>query len=482
MITFQQNNAKQWSLIYNNEQPIILELLPSSITNKFSLVTDFVSRVSVVCGNDFDLWFTNFLKSCTDPVTRPKVISDNIPTLKEFIDQYITSKQLNYGQFVNASKAKATSILFSADEIERIIRLSSYLKIYSFIFNNKNLKLGQKVHKELYNKIASSVSDSDVIYKIFNIVKTKTFKYSMSDKFMWDYIKTIQCKDIGVHVIEIFNFIMNNILILCEEDKNPITYFVGVIDESVKWFLRSVYKGSIVYDDSISTEDIQGINVDNLKTYSYNDTLGRLKQIAYDKIYEILEKENVPTMNSQTPENDLFIIDFHNRISTATYISPLCECLVYPILSKVTKIPYSHFKTLSPEHAAVLSIYTKELLSEVFRGKYKTLFSYLEYYPLNPPSITTTYKIKNYEYYLDLKNEVKEFFGFSTKKVPHAVLCNFIGRFSRIQLCNILDGKKLSGIALSKLETDMIHFFTYYFADQFEKEIKEMEDLMNKDF
>jgi hypothetical protein len=187
-------------------------------------------------------------------------------------------------------------------------------------------------------------------------------------------------------------------------------------------------------------------------------------------------------MSSQTQDNDLFIIDFHNRISTATFISPLCECLVYPILSKVTKIPYSHFKTLSPEHAAVLSIYTKELLSEVFRGKYKTLFSYLEYYPLNPASITTTYKIKNYEYYLDLKNEVKEFFGFSTKKVPHAVLCNFIGRFSRIQLCNILDGKKLGGIALSKLETDMIHFFTYYFADLFEKEIKEMEDLMNKDF
>jgi hypothetical protein len=482
MIQFEQNKAKQWSLTYNNEEPILIELIPSSITNKFSLVTEFVLRVSTFCGDEFDLWFTSLLKTCEDPVVRPKVISDNIPVLKRFINDYITSKNLDYGIFVNTSKVKANSILFVADEIERIIRLSSYLKIYSFIFNNKNLKLGQKVHKELYNQIASDVSDSEVIYKIFNIVKTKTFKYSMSDKFMWDYIKTIQCKDIGVHVIEIFNFIMNNILVLCEEDKNPITYFVGVIDESVKWFLRSVYKGSIVYDDSISTEDIQGKNVDNLKTYSYNDTLGRLKQIAYDKIYEILEKENVPSMKSETQANDLYIIDFHNRMTTAEFISPLCEFLVYPILSRVTKIPYSHFKTISPEHSAVLSIYTKELLSEVFRGKYKTLFSYLEYYPLNPPSITTTYKIKNYEYYLELKNEITTFFGFSTKIVPHTVLCNFIGRFSRIQLCNILDGKKLSGIALSKLEIDMIHFFTYYFADQFEKEIKDMEALMNKDF
>jgi hypothetical protein len=481
MLVFEQNNAKQWTIIFG-EEPISLELLPSSITNKFSIVTDFVSRVSKVCGEEFDIWFTSLLKTCEDPLVRPKIISENIPILKEFINKYLESTNLDYSIFVDESKSKKSSILFSADEIKRIIRLSSYLKLYCFIFNNKNLKLGQKVHKELYNKIASEITDSDVIYKIFNVVKTKTFKYSMSDKFMWDYIKTIQCKDIGVHVIEIFNFIMNNILILCEEDKNPITYFVGVIDESVKWFLRSVYKGSIVYDDSISTEDIQGINVDNLKTYSYNDTLGRLKQIAYDKIYEILEKQNLPQVNNNTNENDLFIIDFHNRISQSQYISPLCECLVYPILSKVTKIPYSHFKTLSAEHAAVLSVYTKELLSEVFRGKYKTLFSYLDYYPLNPPSITTTYKIKNYEYYLDLKNEVKEFFGFATKKVPHAVLCNFIGRFSRIQLCNILDGKKLGGIALSKLETDMIHFFTYYFADQFDKEIKEMEVLMSKDF
>jgi len=85
---------------------------------------------------------------------------------------------------------------------------------------------------------------------------------------MWQYIKNVQGKDIDSHVIDIFNFIMNHILILCEEDKNPITYFVGVIDESVKWFLRSVYKGSTIYD-------IQGINTDNLKTYSYNDTLGR---------------------------------------------------------------------------------------------------------------------------------------------------------------------------------------------------------------
>ena len=95
---------------------------------------------------------------------------------------------------------------------------------------------------------------------------------------------------------------MNHIIILCEENKNPITYFVGVIDESVKWFLRSVYKGTIVYDDEISTEDIHGTHINNLRSYSFNDTLGRLKSIAFEKIYEKLDHENIMTINDKTDQ------------------------------------------------------------------------------------------------------------------------------------------------------------------------------------
>ena len=81
---------------------------------------------------------------------------------------------------------------------------------------------------------------------------------------------------------------------------------VYVIDESVKWFLRSVYKGTIVYDDEIATEDIHGTHINNLRTYSFNDTLGRLKGIAFEKIYEQLDQENIMTINDKT---DQYIID-----------------------------------------------------------------------------------------------------------------------------------------------------------------------------
>jgi hypothetical protein len=176
--------------------------------------------------------------------------------LKEFVNSYLTSQNFDYSTFVDETKIKKNSILFRPEEIQKIIQLSCYLKIYSVIFNNEKLKLGQKAHRVIYNKLAYEIVETEIVRKIYDVIKTKTFRYNLTDRFMWEYIKNVQGKDIGTHIIEIFNFIMNNILVLCEEDKNPITYFVGVIDESVKWFLRSVYKGTTVYDDSIATEDI----------------------------------------------------------------------------------------------------------------------------------------------------------------------------------------------------------------------------------
>jgi hypothetical protein len=261
--------------IFNDEQHLLTtNLISSTITNKYYIVTTFIENVSKTC-NEFDKWFSNFLEEYTSEVERYPVIERNIPEIKRFVDEYLKVRNIDSAQFVDETKAKKASILFTAEEIEKIIRLSCYLKIYSIFFNSDDLKIDARLHKKIYNEFASEVLNSEVVTKIFNIIKTKTFRYNLTDKYMWDYIKMIQCKSIDVHVIEIFNFIMNSILILCEEDKNPIIYFVSVVQESINWFLRSVYKGQIVYDDTISTEDIHGSNIDNLKTYAYNDTLGR---------------------------------------------------------------------------------------------------------------------------------------------------------------------------------------------------------------
>jgi hypothetical protein len=480
LLKFEQAGAKEWKIIIDGSELTRLQLSPSSVTNKFYLVTGFIERVAELYGKDFSEWFTELITACMDDDKRPAAVVGSIDQIKKYVNGYIEEMNFDYNQFVDLTKVKKNSILFTADEIKQIITLSCYLKIYAVISNSTKFSLGKKLHKEVYNKLAADIMTTQIVSKIFDVIKTKTFRYNLSDKFMWEYIKTIQCKDIGIHIIEIFNFIMNNIIILCEEDKNPITYFVGVVDESVKWFLRSVYKGTIVYDDSISTEDIHGINVNNLITYSFNDTLGRMKQIAFDKIYKELEKENSTQIDRD--ETDQYIIDFHNRLSSINYVSPLCASLVFPFLSKMTGVTYVHFKTISAEHAAVLSYYLNTLLTKIFKSDYKNLFQLLNYYPLTSPSLNTTYKIKSIHEYIKSQNSMKSFYGFNTKTLPHQILCHFVGRVSRINFCHLITGKKLSGIPLSKVEADMIHLYTQFFAGSMDDVLDELTTLMNVDF
>jgi len=479
LFTIEQTGPKEW-IVKNGNEEFKLHMISSSVTNKFFIVADFVKGMAEYHGEEFKDWFFNFLVEYESTEMGSEVIINNIDKIKNYCNGYIDFLEIDFSKFFDESKAKKNSILFNTEEIKEIIKLSTYLKVYSFISNEDNLKLGQRVHKEIYNKFASELINTDIVFKIYNIVKTKTFRYNLTDKAMWSYIKSIQCKDIGIHVVEIFNFIMNNILILCEIDRNPISYFVGVVDESVKWFLRSVYKGSIVYDDSISTEDIHGISSDNLKTYSYNDTLGRMKGIAYEHIYEVLERDNI-LIDSKKNEDES-IIDFHNRLSTVEFISPLCTSVVFPVLSRITKIPYNHFKTISAEHSAIMSVYVQKLLRKVFKSDYKSLFSLLDYYPLTSPAISTTYKIKSIHEYIRTQDRTQNFFGFGTKILPYNIMCHFVGVISRINLCNTVNGSRLSGIPLSKVESDMVNFYTLYFAGELDNKFLEMIRLLNKDF
>ena len=484
MIKISKESQKLYKVERDGREITELKLISSSVTNKFHIITGFVENVSETIGDEFDNWFEDFLIEYRDDVERRyDILKDNVVNFKRYVDLYIENSDINFDNFVDQSKVKKSSILFMPDEIRVITELSGYLKLYAIISNTETFKIDQRLHKKIYNRLAEGIIGTEIVKKIFDIVKTKTFRYNLTDKYMWDYIKMVQCKSIDDHVNEIFNFIMNSILILCEEDKNPITYFVSVVEESVKWFLRSVYKSSIIYEDSVATENIHSLSANNLKTYSYNDTLGRLKGIAFDQIYRTLEKDTLMTTTDEKDKSsDEAIVTFQNRCSDIKFVSPICDCLVFPLLAKITNIPYSHFKTLSPEHAAILSCYIQNVLRRVFKNEYKNLFFLLEYYPTNPPALTTTYQIKLIHDYINTQNEVKNFFGFDTKIIPNKILSFFIGRISRINFCNIYDGKKLAGVPLSKIEADMIKFYTYMFAGNLEKEVERMSQIINIDF
>ena len=460
------------------DSTVHLILITSSITNKYKLITDSIKSMSEYFGPDFDKWLGDFLvlyHNCKEE-DKYDIVFNNIPQIKDYVDRYFDERNTDFSKFVDETKVKKSSILFTKDDIELIAKSSTYLKIYSLISNTEN-KLDTRLHKKIYNILIDELTKKEVVTKIFSVVKTKTFRYSLTDRYMWEYIRAVYCKTIDTYVTEIFNFIMNNIIILCEEDKNPITYFVSVVEESVKWFLKSVYKETIVYDDTISTEDIHTSDVDNLKSYMYNDTLGRLKSIAYEKAYNVIE------MEGKSFEEDFTLIEFQSRVFEVQHVSPIAECVVYPILAKITSIPFVHFRTLSPADSIILSTYVQSMMREVFVGEYQEMINLLNYYPMSQPSMATTYKIKNVKKYLDMfKTEAGNFYGFTAKMLPYKMIGFFVGRISRTELCDIYTGKKLVGVPLSKIEKEMLSYFLYYFSGKMEDKIEKMKLIMKHHF
>jgi len=490
LIQITEVEKKVWLITDENSDEIRLELISSSVTNKFRIVVDFVERI-IQSDPEFGPWFFTWLKDCgsKNPAKTPRAFSE-IDTIKQFVDKYLDSLELHLEQFVDKSKAKKNSIFFTVENIDSILRVSSYLKVYSFILNAMPTKTDPKTeeesyslypgttrHREIYNTLAHDILTSDVTSKIFDVIKTRTFKYNMSDKFMWEYIKTLHGKDMNVHIIETFNFIMNNIIILCEETKNPIVYFVSVIEESIKWFLKSVYRGTIVYDDTIATQDIHGIHVNNVMSFSYNDTLGRLKMIASNFTTTEMEHCNSIKMLDENQR----LIDFVTVLKEIEWVSPLAQCMVYPILSKITDVTYIHFNTLSPDHAAPITYYIHGLLKKVFKGNYRETFNLLDYYPTKQPSSYTTYKIKDYDFFVKTFEKYKSFFGFNNKQVFFETLCFHVGRIARVNWRHLITGdNKEGGLPMAAIEKEMIDFYVRYFSGNLNDEILQLQELYNE--
>ena len=164
------------------------------------------------------------------------------------------------------------------------------------------------------------------------------------------------------------------------------------------------------------------------------------------------------------------------------HISPLSEFIVFPILSRITSIPYNHFKTLSEDHAAILSVYVQNLMKKVFKKDYKNIIALLGFYPTNQASTITTYKLKIMSSFINIASEHDNFYGFKTKIILGNILSYFVGRSSRVTFYDLLSGKKLGGVPLSKLEQEIIQFFVLWFSGKLEPEFEKMEKLLNTDF
>jgi len=466
MIVIETTDVKRSYVIFNivnNKKTEItkLNLVFSPVTNKFDRLSSFIEDCSLKIGKSFDNWFSKFIKDYIKSNRDYSVIKNNIPKLMKYADQYLEKCDIDFSAYINRSKISKNTIFFDEDDIKQIIQVSNYLKLYFILSQDQYLRLPQKFHKEVYNILVKKITESDIVYKLFKIVSSKTYEYNHSDKYMWDYIKTIYCKTTDMHIMSIFNFIMNNILVTCETSSNPVPYMISVIDESIKWILKNIYKDAIVYSESINTQDVYTVKgKDNLSSYAYNDTIGKLLVAAHGQL-EVLK---------------LDLDTFKDIVKGLKKNSIIASYITFPILSKVLDMPYKHLTTIPAEHGYLLNILVYNYLPDEFINKYPIIKKMLLYYNTENPILKTTYKIKNITEFV---NTFDTFLSMKNMMKPYDIYSSIVGKISRNSYSDFYTNQKITNFPLSKLETDIIHFFNDYFSGKLDNMCKEIEEKIN---
>jgi hypothetical protein len=457
-------DKRKYDIMYGEEKIINLHLIFSPVANKFNCIITFIEDISDALGKEFDEWFVKYLKDYQKSEYDVSVIQGNLDRSMELCDKYLIHRQetnpdFRFSNYVQREKASKNSIFFDAEELEKLIKTSNYLKMYFIISQDARMKPPPKFHREIYNKLVKLISDQneEIIFKLYKLVSSKTHRYNISDKTMWDFIKIVHCKTTDMHINAIFNFLLNNILVTCNTENNPIPYFSSVIDQSIKWILGGVYKECIIYSDTINTEDIHTIpGKDNLLSYCYNDTIGKLVGIATNYLEEI-GIGDIPRFNA--------------TVSTLKEPSLIAMYVSYPILSKVFNIPYRYLRPIQVEHSYLLNILTYYYLPKEMKEDLQVITKLLIHYSTQKPILKTTYKIKNTDIFFKTFNS---FLGFKNMVFPSNLYSDFIGRLARNEYLSLITDKKIANFPLAKLEDDMVVFYNKYFAGELDDQFQEM--------
>jgi len=106
-------------------------------------------------------------------------------------------------------------------------------------------------------------------------------------------------------------------------------------------------------------------------------------------------------------------------------------------------------------------------------------FEILDYGVLKEPSVSTTFRIKYAEAYIN-KTNMYSFYGFKSKIILHRLICHFIGVMSRCKdgYMNLKTGEIRDGFSINNLELEVIDFFIKFCAGKFEDEIAKIRKIL----
>lgn len=446
-----------------------LSLISHSVSNKFHIIGDLIGEM---CENleGFEDWYENLVTSYISSGYNAEILMNNVDQFFDYSSKYIEYKEVNFDKFINLEKKSKTSIVFYPDDIKAISTCSTCLKLYSLFSCENEMKLSDNLHRKFYSLLITPCINRDVTTKIFQLIRSRTYRSSITDRYMWDFIKMMISETPESYVMTVFNFLMKSLLSLIDIKQNPIPFLISTIDDSIRWLMRSVYKDKIIYGEVFGgAEDLYGSSLtkENFYLFCCQDVVGKGANIGLTMLED---------------KYDLTDAEFNkirDRIDEIHYLYPAAMLVTLPIVSKVLEIPYKFLLTVPPKHAMLLGMFMSELAQGTLSERYPILTEFLIACPKpDINNVTTTrssYKIRNLELILNDKNPL---FGFGNKSLKYDVMSSIAGVLSasKRSLVGIANGKQLSKMTYYNLESDVCGFFSELYANKLDEVFNEMRE------
>jgi len=526
-------NKRKWNLVYieDEEETVIVELtlVTSSLTNKFIVIQKLFEEMNDIVP-EFSGWYRDIVREYIDSGYNAEIIMDSVPEMINMASEYLENKTVfnrdnvevplltHFESFVDLKKASKTSILFEVADIKAISLTSTALKIYSIFCYDVNLKVPENIDRLIYDKMIHPCVEAGTTTKIFELIRSRTYRSSITDRFMWDMIKLMVSETPESYVMTTFNFLMKNLISIISVEKNPVLYLIGTIDYAIKWLMASAYEDKIIYGEAFgSSEDIygSGVSKESFHLYCCNDVIAKVasagmfclenqwglndlraeQQETSGRLLEL--KENVPASSPEYKELDrknekLFeelnkleggLAQSRDRIDALTYLFPPMRLLTLPIASRVFEIPYKFLLAAAPKHVMLMGIFLYELTDGIMREDFPILSEFLISCPENANFLSTrsSYKIRNLEFILNDKNPI---FGFNSKSLKFEIMSSICGVLSasKKNVVSVIDGSKLSKITYLDLESDVTEFYIKLYSGNLDKIFDKMRSKSNEYF
>jgi hypothetical protein len=455
-----KNKKRNWKLIISKSNcdniELDLDLLQFSLTNRFDVVQSLFKDINKHLPHISD-WLSDVINSYIASGYNAELILKESDNMIKYANEYIDHKNIDFDKFVDVKKSSKNSILFDDKDIRAIGLAATCLKLSSIFFYDKTLKVPDNIQKALYSKFIDDAIKLNTTDKIFQLIRARTYKSSITDRFMWNLIKMTTLETPETNVMNVFNFLMTNLISLLDIEVNPVHYLIRVADDSVRWLFCEIYKEKIIYGDFFGgSEDIYGaaVNKESFYIHCCNDVLSKAAKAGLN----VLE-------TSYGIKDDDFL-DLKDRLDNISFIDPSMKLFNLTVLSKVLEIPYKYLLTASPRHLVLASVLMYHLAEDMLVEKYPVLSEYLMYHPEKTGFVIfkSSYKLRDVD--LVLQNQTP-IFGLNSRKLKYDIISPICGILSasKKNISCIVDGKTMPKITYLDLERDVTDYYTKLYSN-----------------